>query len=128
MKNNLLLKSYNLWKFSYIFKIVLLLFLQVILGYFIIIVAYFTVKNNVNIFSLVSYLFTLVAIVYTVYCYYAVYNLLKKEFPHFLKFIKTGLVLFYIASLISYTFVSGSYSPFFFNWHKIGRNASKVRI
>ena len=50
MKNNLLLKSYNLWKFSYIFKIVLLLFLQVILGYFIIIVAYFTVKNNVNIF------------------------------------------------------------------------------
>mgnify|MGYP000106710314 CR=1 FL=1 len=70
MKNNLLLKSYNLWKFSYIFKIVLLLFLQVILGYFIIIVAYFTVKNNVNIFSLVSYLFTLVAIVYTVYCYY----------------------------------------------------------
>lgn len=124
MKNNLLLKSYTLWKFSYIFKIVLLLFLQVILGYFIIIVAYFTVKNNVNIFSLVSYLFTLVAIVYTVYCYYTVYNLLKKEFPHFLKLIKTGLVLFYIVSLISYTFVSGSYSPFFL----IGIKLAEIQV
>lgn len=87
--------------------------LQVVLGYFLIVSSFFIAQNYENIFHLYSYVITLVCVIYTIYCYIFTYSTLKKIFPNYLRFIQLGLLMFYIVSLISYTFVSGSYSPFF---------------
>ena len=87
--------------------------LQVVLGYFLIVSSFFIAQNYENIFHLYSYVITLVCVIYTIYCYIFTYSTLKKFFPNYLRLIQLGLLMFYIVSLISYTFVSGSYSPFF---------------
>lgn len=87
--------------------------LQVVLGYFLIASSFFIAQNYENIFHLYSYVITLVCVIYTIYCYIFTYSTLKKFFPNYLRLIQLGLLMFYIVSLISYTFVSGSYSPFF---------------
>ena len=91
----------------------ILFILQVVLGYFLIVSSFFIAQNYENIFHLYSYVITLVCVGYTVYCYIFTYSTLKKFFPNYLRLIQLGLLMFYIVSLISYTFVSGSYSPFF---------------
>ena len=105
----------------YIFLILLYCF-QIILGYFLIKSSYFIAQNHANAFYLFSYFVTLIAISYTIYCYILTYNILKKFFSYHIKFIQMGLICFYIISLISYTFVSGSYSPFFLFGIKIAQN------
>ncbi len=87
--------------------------LQVVLGYFLVVSSFFIAQNYENIFHLYSYVITLVCVIYTIYCYIFTYSTLKKIFPNYLRLIQLGLLMFYIVSLISYTFVSGSYSPFF---------------
>ena len=91
----------------------ILFILQVVLGYFLIVSSFFIAQNYENIFHLYSYVITLVCVIYTIYCYIFTYSTLKKIFPNYLRLIQLGLLMFYIVSLISYTFVSGSYSPFF---------------
>ena len=91
----------------------ILFILQVVLGYFLIVSSFFIAQNYENIFHLYSYVITLVCVGYTVYCYFFTYSVLKNFFPNCVRNIRLGLLLFYILSLISYTFVSGSYSPFF---------------
>ena len=126
---NLLLKEENPLKSKivkrkpiiYTFLILLYCF-QIILGYFLIKSSYFIAQNYTNIFYLFSYFITLIAISYTIFCYIITYFILKKFFPSHINHIQLGLIIFYILSLISYTFVSGSYSPFFLLGIKIAQN------
>lgn len=99
--------------FNIIGKITFLLILQTFLGYGIIWLSLLIAKDYKGFYPIVSYFMTLLAISYTIYCYFFSYRILKERFMHSIKLIKTGLVVFYLISLLSYTFVSGSYSPFF---------------
>ena len=103
----------NIKKQTYLMYIGILFIIQIILGYFLIKSSYFIAQNYKTIFPIYSYFITLVCVIYTVYCFISVYSTLKKHFPDYIRHIKLVLLLFYIISIISYTLVSGSYSPFF---------------
>ena len=96
-----------------IFLLIISLFcVQIFLGYFLIRGAYFIAQNYTNRFDLYSYCITLISISYTVYCYILLYKILQKFFSN-IRGVRIGMFGFYILSLVSYTLVSGSYSPFF---------------
>lgn len=105
------------------YSFLLLLFgIQTMGGYIWVKSSYFWAQNYVDTFYLFSYFITLIAVSYTISCYILTYNILKNFFPYRIRFIQAGLICFYILSLISYTFVSGSYSPFFLLGIKMAQN------
>lgn len=106
---------------TYIFLMLLFSF-QIILGYFFIKSSYFIAQNYIDLFYWYSYVVTFIAISYTIFCYIITYFILKNFFPSHINHIQLGLIIFYILSLISYTFVSGSYSPFFLIGIKLAQN------
>mgnify|MGYP000438658970 CR=1 FL=1 len=95
------------------FKIVILLIIQVVFGYYTLLLANFTALNYVKYFPIIFYFITLFGICYVIYCYRAIYIILTNKIPNHIRLVNIGLIIFYISSLISYTFVGGSYSPFF---------------
>lgn len=109
-------------KLSDALKIMILLGVQCILGYCTFLLMNFVAQHYTKYFPIFAYFTTLINIIYVIYCYKFAYVTLKNKFPNRINIIKTSFLLFYIFSLLSYTIVSGSYSPFFLIGIKTAQN------
>lgn len=107
--------------FLTIFKITVLLVFQCVLGYFTFLAINFTSQHYTKYFDIASYFITLINVSYVIYCYKSIYLILTDRAPNYLYIVKISFIVFYICSLLSYTIVSGSYSPFFLVGIKIAQ-------
>ena len=120
----MLFKKYTVYenKLSDALKIIALLGFQCILGYYTFLMMNFIALIYTKYFSISVYFITLFNISYVIYCYKFTYLTLRNRYPNRINTIKISFLIFYILSLLSYTFVSGSYSPFFLIGIKTAQN------
>ena len=114
----MLFKKYTVYenKLSDALKIIALL------GFYTFLMMNFIALYYTKYFSISVYFITLFNISYVIYCYKFTYLTLRNRYPNRINTIKISFLIFYILSLLSYTFVSGSYSPFFLIGIKTAQN------